>query len=133
MTHHRLDRVGDRIREELARLLSEEVRDPGLGFVTLTGVDLSPDMKHARVFVSVLGPDEESTLEALQRATPFLRRCLARGAGLRFTPQLRFALDPAVASGIRVEQVLREISEPQDPEPEEGPGTDPSEGRGEPD
>jgi ribosome-binding factor A len=111
MTHKRPDRVADRIREELARLLNEKARDPGLGFVTLTGVDLSPDMRHARVFVSVLGPDPEPTLEALRRATPFLRRGLARRAGLRFTPQLRFALDPAVAAGTRVEQLLQEIHE----------------------
>ena len=133
MTHHRPDRVADRIREELAKLLSKEVRDPGLGFVTLTGVDLSPDMKHARVFVSVLGSDAEPSLDALRRATPFLRRGLARGAGLRFTPQLRFALDPAVTSGNRVETLLQEIHQEEEREAD-GVGRDESsEGPGEPD
>lgn len=117
MTQHRPDRVADRIREELARLLNEEARDPGLGFLTLTGVELSPDMRHARVFVSVLGPDQERALDALRRATPFLRRGLARGAGLRFTPQLRFVADPAIAAGIRVEELLREIRGPGEPDP----------------
>jgi ribosome-binding factor A len=133
MTHQRPVRVADRIREELARLLNEEVRDPGLGFVTLTGVDLSPDMRHARVFVSVLGSETEPTLEALRRATPFLRRGLARGAGLRFTPQLRFTLDPAVTSGSRVDVLLREIHGERDGEPEGGRGDEAPEGRGEPD
>lgn len=133
MTHERPVRVADRIREELARLLNEEVRDPGLGFVTLTGVDLSPDMRQARVFVSVLGSDTEPSLEALRRATPFLRRGLARGAGLRFTPQLRFALDPAVTSGSRVEELLQEIHGERDGEPEDDRGDEALEGRGEPD
>jgi ribosome-binding factor A len=115
MTHHRPDRVGDRIREELARLLNEEARDPGLGFITLTGVDLSPDMRYARVFVSVLGSDPQPTLDALERATPFLRRGLARCAGLRFTPRLSFALDPSVAAGSRVERLLQEIHEQNEP------------------
>jgi len=133
MTHHRPDRVADRIREELARLLHEEARDPGLGFVTLTGVELSPDMKYARVFFSALGSDPERTLDALRRATPFLRRGLARGAGLRYTPQLHFVADPAVASGIRVEELLREIHPPADREADKEGDGESSPGRGEPD
>jgi ribosome-binding factor A len=131
MSVNRSQRVGDRIREELARLLSEEVRDPGVGFVTITGVDLSPDMRNARVHVSALGQSEETVLRALRRATPFLRRGLARRAGLRFTPELRFAIDPSVEQGSRVDRLLREIRDerrehptPEDPtgpeEPEEG-------------
>jgi ribosome-binding factor A len=111
VTHHRNQRVADRIRQELARLFTEEVRDPGVGFVTLTGVDLSPDLRHARVFVSVLGKQEEKALAALRRATPFLRRSLAHRAGLRFTPQLRFFIDSSVSTGFRVESLLREIEE----------------------
>jgi len=132
VTHHRPDRVADRIREELARLLNEEARDPGLGFLTVTGVELSPDMRHARVYVSVLGPDQERALDALRRATPFLRRGLARSAGLRFTPQLRFFPDPAVAAGIRVEELLREIHEPDDRAPQEDEPDEPSGEPGEP-
>jgi ribosome-binding factor A len=111
MSVNRSQRVGDRIREELARLLSEEVRDPGVGFVTITGVDLSPDMRNARVHVSALGKSEETVLRALRRATPFLRRGLARRAGLRFTPELRFAIDPSIAQGSRVDRLLREIQD----------------------
>lgn len=103
-------RIADQIRSELARLLREEVRDPRVGFVTLTEVDLSPDLKHARVYVTTLAEDRESTLQALHRATPFLRRSLAQQQNLRFTPQLRFMIDESVTTGFRVEQLLQEIA-----------------------
>lgn len=103
-------RIADQIRNELARLLREEVRDPRVGFVTLTEVDLSPDLKHARVYVTTLAEDRESTLHALQRATPFLRRALAQQRNLRFTPQLRFMIDESVTTGFRVERLLQEIA-----------------------
>jgi ribosome-binding factor A len=114
--------VADLIRQEIARLLREEVRDPRIGFVTVTDVELSQDLRHARVFVSTLDPDAERTLLALNRAVPFLRRGLARHAGLRFTPQLRFLLDSAVTTGSRVENLLDglrdagEIAPPSDAE-----------------
>jgi len=111
-------RIADQIRRELARLLREEVRDPRVGFVTLTEVDLSPDLKHARVYVTTMAEDRESTLEALKRATPFLRRSLARRGNLRFTPQLRFMIDESVETGFRVERLLQDIGE------EEKPGSD---------
>ena len=120
MTHRRPERVADLIRAELARLLSEEVRDPGLGFVTLTEVDLSQDLKHARVYVTTMAEDRESTLEALRRATPFLRRSLARQGNFRFTPQLRFMIDESVATGFRVERLLQEIGDDGAGESEDG-------------
>lgn len=109
MSGHRSRRVGDLIREELARLLREEVRDPRIGFVTLTAVDLSPDLRHARVYVSVLQADREQALRALRRASSFLRRRLARSAGLRFTPELRFVADESVDTGFRVEGILQQL------------------------
>jgi len=108
MTGHRGERVADLIRAELARALREEVRDPLLGFVTLTAVRLSSDLRSARVYISVLDRDAERTLAALRRATPFLRRTLAHGAGLRFTPDLRFVFDPSLATGSRIDELLRE-------------------------
>jgi ribosome-binding factor A len=111
MTSHRSGRIADLIRHELANVLREEVRDPRLGFVTVTSVDLSPDLRNARVFVTVLGQDEQQALRALKRATPFLRRSLAVRAGLRYTPELNFLFDSSVATGSRVEDLLREIDE----------------------
>ena len=116
MSHHRSERVADQIRAELARLLAEEVRDPRIGFVTVTAVELSPDMRHARVFVSALGDDLEQTLRALRRATPFLKRGLARRSGLRFTPELKFLHDSSISTGFRVEKLLHDLlPEEEDP------------------
>jgi ribosome-binding factor A len=106
---YRNARIAEQIRLELARLLREEARDPRIGFVTLTEVELSRDLKHARVFVSTMATDWESTLEALRRAAPFLRRALARQRNLRFTPELRFMIDQSAVTGSRVERLLQEL------------------------
>jgi ribosome-binding factor A len=105
----RSERVADLIRQELARLLHEEVRDPRIGFVTITEVDLSPDLKHARIYLTTMADDRKTTLKALGRAAPFLRRSLARSCNLRHTPQLRFVFDESVDTGFRVERLLREM------------------------
>ena len=84
MNGSRADRVADRIRRVLASLIQEELRDPRIGFVTLTDVRLSPDLRNARAFVTVMGQKElQPTLDALNHAVPFLRRSMARRAGLR--------------------------------------------------
>lgn len=118
MTTHRPERVADLIRETLARALLEEVRDPRIGFVTLTGVELTPDLKLARVYVSTLGPgtEREQSLAGLRRAAPFLRRTLARKAGLRFTPRLEFLFDSTLEDGSRVERLLSDLREEQPPD-----------------
>jgi ribosome-binding factor A len=115
----RHERVAEQIRGILVELI-REVRDPRVGFVTLTGVDLSPDLKQARVFVSRLGSEaeRESAVEGLNHAATFLRRALADRARLRFTPGLRFVSDPTLERGSRVEAILQEIHA-HDPAPEE--------------
>ena len=121
MTGHRAERVADRVRRELARLIHEELRDPRIGFVTLTDVDLSSDLRHARVFVTVMGDENrDATLEALNHAVPFLRRSLARKASLKFTPQLRFFRDGGEESGQRVDTILDGIEIPPEPDDEDG-------------
>lgn len=111
MTAHRTERVGDAIRDVLSRVVREEMRDPRLGFVTLTGVSVSADLKHAKVFVAVHGDPAEkaASIEALEHAGPFLRRALARDGRLRHTPELHFSIDEAFEKGFRVEALLREI------------------------
>ena len=107
----RPDRVADQIRGELATLLAREVHDPGIGFVTLTRVQVSPDIQQARIFYTVLG-DEKARTEsgrALERATPFLRRQIGRRLRLKRTPELRFQYDDATAGADRIEQILNEI------------------------
>jgi len=120
VTRHRPERIGDLVRHVLARLLREELRDPRVGFVTVTEVTMSPDLRHARVWVSILGSDPADALTALGRALPFLRRALAREARLRFTPELHFALDESIAGGDRVERILQGLSDDDAP-----PASDP--------
>ena len=110
MTRHRSERVAEAIRGVLAEAI-REVRDPRVGFVTVTGVSLSPDLRQARVFVSRLGSDveREGAVDALNHAAPFLRHAVATRAHLRFTPALRFVSDAAIERGSRVEALIQEI------------------------
>jgi len=86
-----------------------------VGFVTLTEVKLSPDLRHAVAYFTVIDSDrKEESLAGLKRATPFLRRGLAHEAGLRFTPELRFVYDDVASSGQRVETLLEEMRHDRD-------------------
>jgi ribosome-binding factor A len=107
----RPERVGEQIRVELAMLLAREVKDPGIGFATLTTVRVTADLQLARVYYTVLGDDKarRDTARALDRATPFLRRQVASRLRLRRAPELAFHYDETVAKQERVEQLLREI------------------------
>ena len=105
----RVERVGERIQAELARLIREELRDPRVGFVTVTGVTVSPDLRHARVHISVLGDEPGGSLAALDHATPFLRRELARHAGLKHTPALQFVEDVSIRGAQRIESILDDL------------------------
>lgn len=110
-TRRRPQQVADLLREELAALIQRDLRDPGIGFVTLTGVDLTDDLRNARVYVSVLGDEEREreALDALRRATSFLRRAVASRLGLRLVPHLAFFADPSVRQGARIEDLLSDL------------------------
>ncbi len=113
----RPDRVADQIRAELALLLTREVHDPGIGFVTLTRVHLSPDLQVARVYFTALGDEkaQKNSARALERATPFLRRQVGSRLRLRRTPELHFVYDDSIAGQDRIEQLLNEIHASQPP------------------
>jgi ribosome-binding factor A len=110
---YRPDRVGDQIREELSDILSRgEVHDPGIGFITLTRVQVTPDLQLARVFYTSLGDPKarHDTARALERATGFFRRQIgSRLQHLRRVPELEFRFDESIANQDRIEQILREI------------------------
>ena len=110
---HRPARVSELIRQTVAAFLTGNVRDPRIGFVTVTGVDVSPDLAHARVRVSVMGEEEEKarTLEGLASAARFLRAQLSRELPLRTSPELRFELDRGLEHAQRIDQVLKELKE----------------------
>ena len=107
----RTDRVSDLIKDEISRLLLREVRDPRVGFVTITGASVSPDLKAVRVHVSVLATPEarRESLKALNAAAGFFRRALFKNLGLRFAPAVSFHLDESLDRGDRIERVLRQI------------------------
>jgi ribosome-binding factor A len=107
----RPDRVADQIRSELALLLAREVHDPGIGFVTLTRVQVSPDLQVARVFYTALGDDKarQNSEKALERAASFLRRQIGSRLRLRRVPEIRFVYDESVAGQDRIERLLNEI------------------------
>jgi ribosome-binding factor A len=104
-------RVGDQIREEVSELLARHVKDPGIGFITLTHVKVSPDLQVARVFYTSLGDDKarKETAKALERATPFLRRQIAGRLRLRRAPELSFQFDESIARQQRIEELIEEI------------------------
>jgi ribosome-binding factor A len=111
---HRPDRVGDQVRQELSAMLGRgDVHDPGIGFITLIRVQMSPDLQLARVFYTTLGDAaaRRETARALARATPFLRRQLGSRVRLRRVPELDFRFDESVAHQDRVEQLLRDLHE----------------------
>lgn len=107
----RPERVADQIRGELASLLAREVHDPGIGFVTLTRVQVSPDLQLARVFYTALGDEKTraATGRALERAAPFLRRQIGTRLRLKRTPELTFLYDESIAGQDRIEQILNEL------------------------
>lgn len=107
----RPERVADQIRAEIARLLTREVKDPGIGFVTITSVRVTADLQLARVYYSSLGDEaaRKQTKRALDRALPFLRRQIAQRLRLRRAPELAFHFDDSLDRQDRIEEVLREI------------------------
>jgi ribosome-binding factor A len=110
--HQRSDRVAEAIREEIAMFLAEGVKDPRVtGLVTVTGVDMTRDLRHAKVFVSVMGTetDRSATLEGLSSVAGFLRSRLARSLSLRVAPEVHFVPDESVARAARIETLLSQI------------------------
>ena len=109
----RTERIGEQIRAELARLLHEEATDPRIGLVTLTQVDVSPDLSNARVYWSVMKSEDSNDLAAteagLVSASGFLRHRLAQRLDLKKVPELRFRFDSALAQGDATLSLLREI------------------------
>jgi ribosome-binding factor A len=103
--------VGDVVRAELARLLREELRDPAIGFATITDVVMADDLRSARVHVSVFGGKDQfaKTVEALNHARGHLRSLVGRNCGLRYAPDLHFVEDHTLERGARIEELLRTI------------------------
>jgi len=125
MQGKRLDRVNQLLKEEISHLLQRELKDPRLGFVTVTEVEVARDLRTGKVFVSVLGTEADwrASLEALDRARGFIRNWLAPRLRMRAVPQLSFHPDRSMAHAARIQQVLWELRGAEGPEPRaEGAG-----------
>ena len=122
--NRRADRVAEAIREEAATFLREGAKDPRLiALVTVTGVDVTRDLRHAKVFVSMLGTGSEraSSMDALASLTGHLRSRIARALRLRVAPEISFKLDESVARAARIETLLAQVRESDRKDGDEGP------------
>jgi ribosome-binding factor A len=114
MPKDRMRRVNEAVREVLSVAITSDLKDPRIGFVTVTSVDTSPDLRHAHVYVSVLGDEREreESLAGLESSHGYLQRRVAGELRLKHTPQLDFRYDESVERGQRIQQLLRD--EPED-------------------
>ena len=116
MEGRRIGRIQEQLRIELSEIIEREIQDPRIGLTTVTAVKVSPDMRHARVFISVLGDAEQrkKTLQGLSSAASYARRSLSqRLHHLRRVPDLTFAYDESIETGSRIEELLDQIK-PED-------------------
>jgi ribosome-binding factor A len=119
MGSHRLDRVRNLLRQATSQIVAR-IKDPRVGFVTVTDTEVSPDLRHARIFVSILGSPEErqETLQALQRSRGFMRRELHHEISLRYIPEVSFFLDESLDRGMHINSLLRQALPEQVGEPD---------------
>ena len=123
MTSYRADQVGEQVREEIMAIIRRDLKDPRIGFVSITAVRMSPDLRQARVRVSVLGnPDEQkASIKGLVSAKGLIRHELGRRLeNLKYSPELRFELDPSIEYSVHISELLKEVlpqSGEQEPEP----------------
>ena len=116
MATGRMRRVDEAVRAVLSDAIAKDLKDPRIGFVTVTGVKTSPDLRHARVYVSVLGEDavRQATLEGLESAHGFLQGRIASELSLKRTPTLSFRYDDSIDRGMRITELLGPASENDD-------------------
>lgn len=130
MATTRQRRVQELLVQEISEIVRREVRDPRIGFITITDAEVTADLRHARVFYSVLGDAEqcEATGVALRRAAGFVRGEFARRAQMRFVPEIRFEFDPSAERGARISRLLEQVRQDEretTPASEGGGGGDP--------
>ena len=113
----RVERVAKELKKELSTIIHDEIKDPRLGFVTITRLELTADLRFAKVFYSVLGKDEDykKTKEALESSMGFIRREIAARIQLRFAPEFIFREDRTTEYSVRIEEILHEIKEHNEP------------------
>jgi ribosome-binding factor A len=125
MQHQRKDRVGDLVKREIAHLIQYELKDPGIGFLTIIDVSMSVDLRYARIFYTVLGDEDcrNKTASALKRARGFIQREVGKRLKLRYTPEISFDFDTSVEHGAHIEELIQKIHQEENPAHSE-PGMD---------
>ena len=108
---HRVERIQEQVREEVSQMLATEVRDPGVGLVTVTRAKVTADLSLARVYWTIMGDaaERQKTAKALERAAPFIRHLLSERLTLRRSPEVKFIFDESVAAQDRIERIIQEI------------------------
>jgi ribosome-binding factor A len=109
--YKRSERLGELILAEISDLITRDIKDPRVGFVTFTRVEMSDDLRYAKVFVSSLGSEQEKArmLQGLSSATGYIRRHLGRALHLRYTPEITFLIDESLEHGAKIAQLLRQL------------------------
>jgi ribosome-binding factor A len=109
--YKRSERLGELILAEISDLIARDIKDPRIGFVTFTRVEVSDDLRFAKVFASILGTEQEKvrTLQGLSSATGYIRRHLGRTLHLRYTPEITFLIDASLEHGAKIAQLLRQL------------------------
>lgn len=112
----RANRIAEQMKKELGEIIGQKLKDPRIGFVTVTGVDVTGDLQQAKVFISVLGTDREreDTLIGLSKAKGFIRTEIGQRIRLRKTPEIEFELDESVAYGNRIESLIRQVQDEEE-------------------
>lgn len=116
MSKVRVSRIGEQMKKELSQIIQREIKDPRIGFVTVTGVEVTGDLQQAKVFISVMGNEEqrENSIAALQKAKGFIRSEVGRRIQLRHTPDLIFKIDESIEYGSKIESLLKDIKKDAD-------------------
>lgn len=124
MAGHRIERVNEQLKRELSRIVIREVQDPRVESVTVTRVSAAPDLTFARVYVQLLGDEDEraETMEGLRAATSYIRTLLGQRVEMRRVPELRFERDRSLERAMRIEELLAEASTGEEREDEEPEG-----------
>ena len=118
LPYKRSQRVSDLLREEISDIIIYKIKDPRIGFVTVTGVDLTDDLKIGKVYVSVLKEEERAlTLEILNDAKSFIRSLLGKRLRMKFIPTIEFRLDTSIEYGNKIDKLLKQIEEDREDSP----------------
>jgi ribosome-binding factor A len=122
MGFHRTQRVGDLIKREISIIIDKELKDPRIGLITVTGVEITADLRHAKVFFSVLGDEhvQSQAASGLESARFFIQGEIGRRLRLKYTPELSFSLDQSLEYGFHIDKLLKELKEDNEESSEGG-------------